>query len=400
MMPDISFGGLVVVCAIAFGAPLALGLVPRLRIPAVVVEIVAGIVVGPSGFGWVRVDLPIQILSLVGLAFLLFLAGLEVEFDRLRGRLLRLASVGFALSFALALAVSLALRAAGLVRSPVLVAVILSATGLGVIVPVLKDAGESATDFGQLVIAAASIADFGAVILLTLLFSKDATSPGAKAFLLVGFGVVAAAIAFVIARAGRRMHIAGLLERLQDTTAQIRVRGAVLLLIGLVAVAERLGLEAILGAFLAGAIVSIVDRDRRMTHEHFRLKLEAIGFGFVVPVFFVASGLRFDLHALFQSASTLARVPVFLAALLAVRGLPAVLYRPLVGSRKTLAAALLQATSISFIVAAVQIGMDLERISQGTGAALIAAGLLSVVLFPAGALWLVRSRSPESAPKT
>ncbi len=400
MTPDVSFGGLVVVCAIAFGAPLGLGLAPRLRIPAVVVEIVAGIVVGPSGLGWVRVDLPIQILALVGLAFLLFLAGLEVDFDRLRGRLLRLASVGFALSFALALAVSLALRAGGLVRSPVLVAVILSATGLGVIVPVLKDAGESATEFGQLVIAAASIADFGAVILLTLLFSKDATSTGAKAFLLVGFGVVVAAIAFVIARAGRRMHIAGLLERLQDTTAQIRVRGAVLLLIGLVAVAERLGLEAILGAFLAGAIVSIVDRDRMMTHEHFRLKLEAIGFGFVVPVFFVASGLRFDLHALFQSASTVARIPVFLAALLAVRGLPALLYRPLVGSRKTLAAALLQATSISFIVAAVQIGMDLGRISQGTGAALIAAGLLSVVLFPAGALFLVRSGLPESAPET
>jgi len=166
------------------------------------------------------------------------------------------------------------------------------------------------------------------------------------------------------------------------------------LLVGFVAVAERLGLETILGAFLAGAILSIVDRDRMMTHEHFRLKVEALSFGFLVPVFFVASGLRFDLGALFDSASSAIKIPLFLVALLVARGIPALLYRPVVGSRKTVAAGLLQATSLPLIVAAAQIGMDLGLLEASTGAALIAAGLLSVLILPAAALLVLQ---PEPA---
>jgi Kef-type K+ transport system membrane component KefB len=135
---------------VAFVAPLFLALTPARRLPAIVLEIVAGIAIGPSGFGWVKIDLPIQILSLIGLAFLLFLAGLEVELERLRGRLLMFVSIAFLLSFGLALLVGYGLGAAGQVKSPLLIAIILVATGLGVIVPVLKDASEIATDFGQL----------------------------------------------------------------------------------------------------------------------------------------------------------------------------------------------------------------------------------------------------------
>ncbi len=399
-MPDVSLGNLVAVAAVAFLAPLLLGFLPRLRIPAVVLEIVAGIAIGPSGIGWVRADLPVQVLSLIGLAFLLFLAGLEIEVEALRGTVLRLTGAGFALSLGLALVAGLLLSAVGLTRAPLLVAVILSATGLGVVVPVLKDAGETSSAFGQLVIAASSIADFGAVILLTLLFSREATGAGAKALLLSAFALACGAIGLALARVGRSMRVAAVLGRLQDTTAQIRVRGALLLLVGFVAVAERLGLETILGAFVAGAVLSVVDRDRDMTHEHFRLKLEAIGFGFFVPVFFVASGLRFDLGALFAGPSTALRIPVFLIALLAVRGLPAFLYRPLVGPRRAAAAGLFQATSLSFIVAATQIGMELGLLGPATGAALVAAGLLSVLLFPAGALALLRKRAatPASRP--
>jgi Kef-type K+ transport system membrane component KefB len=180
------------------------------------------------------------------------------------------------------------------------------------------------------------------------------------------------------------------LLRLQDTTAQIRVRGAFLLLIGFVALAESLGLEVILGAFLAGAILSLVDRDRAMTHPQFRTKLEAVGFGVFIPVFFVTSGLQFDLDALFASAETVARVPIFLAALLLVRGLPALLYRSALGGRQVAVAALLQATSLPFIVAASMIGIELGLLDQAEGAALIAAGLLSVLLFPLLALTVLR----------
>jgi Kef-type K+ transport system membrane component KefB len=182
------------------------------------------------------------------------------------------------------------------------------------------------------------------------------------------------------------------LVRLQDTTAQIRVRGAVLLMIGFVALAESFGLEAILGAFAAGAILSLVDRDRAMTHPDFRRKLEAIGFGFVIPIFFVASGVRFDLDALLDEPSNLAMVPVFLAALVAVRALPALLYRGLVGGRRSAVAGLLQATSLPFIVAASTIGLELDLLTGAQAAGLIAAGLLSVLLFPAAGLALLNAK--------
>lgn len=394
-MPDVSFSGLTVVAVVAFAAPLLLGLFPRIRIPAVVLEIVLGILIGPSALGWVRFDLPIQVLSVVGLAFLLFLAGLEVEVDRLRGRFLRLPAIGFVVSLALGLGIGLVMQAAGQVRSPLLIGITLVATSLGLVVPVLKDAAEAFTDFGQLVIAGGTVADFGAVILLTLFFSGEASGVGAKLLLLAIFVLTVAAVALSVARAGRSMRISAVVLKLQDTTAQIRVRGAVLLLIAFVALASRFGLEAILGAFLAGVVLGVVDRDPRMTHPHFRTKLEGIGYGFLIPVFFVASGVTFDLDALLSSPSTLLRAPLFLAALLAARGLPALLYRPLVGARRTVAAALLQATSLPFIVVATRIGVSLDLITAANAAALVAAGLLSVVLFPLLALGLLRDRVPE-----
>ena len=389
-MPNVSFSGLLIVAVVAFAAPLLLGLTPARRLPAIVLEIVAGIIIGPSVLGWVRVDLPISILSVLGLAFLLFLAGLEVELERLRGRLLVFVGSGFLLSFGLALLVGYGLYLAGQVESPLLIAIILVATGLGIVIPVLKDAGESASDFGQLVIAGAMFAEFGSIILLTLFFSREATSTATKLVLLGGFALLAAGFAFVILRLERSKRIAAVLLRLQDTTAQICVRGAFMLLVAFVALASVLGLETILGAFVAGVILRLIDGDQMMTHPQFRLKLEAIGFGVFIPVFFVTSGILFDLPALFSSPATLLRVPIFLVALLLVRGVPALLYRPLVGSRRSVVAGLLQATSLSFIVAASQIGLELGLITKATGAALIAAGLLSVLIFPLLALTILR----------
>jgi Kef-type K+ transport system membrane component KefB len=397
---EIDFSGLVVAAAVAFSAPLLLGLAPALRLPAVVLELVAGIAIGPSGLGWVEIDAPIEVLSLVGLAFLLFLAGLEIDFERLRGRQVALTGVGFAASFAIAVVVAFALEAFGQVDTPLLVAIILVATSLGVVVPVLKDADKASSQLGQLVIAAASVADFGAVILLSLFFSREATSTTTKLVLLGGFLLVGAALAVALVGAERSRRLSGVLLRLQDTTAQIRVRGAFLLLVVFVALAESLGLEVILGAFLAGAVLSLVDRDRMMTHAAFRQKLEAVGFGVFIPVFFVASGIRFDLGALFGSAATVARVPLFLLALVLVRGLPALLYRRSLSGPETAVAALLQATSLPFIVAASMIGIELGLLDDATGAALIAAGLLSVLVFPLLALTLLRrgERSPAPVP--
>jgi Kef-type K+ transport system membrane component KefB len=397
-MTEPGFSGLLIVMAVAFGAPFLLGLFPRLRLPSVVFEIVAGIIIGPSVLGWVDVDDTISILALIGLAILLFLAGLEIDFGRLRGRLLRLALVGWAISFAIAFVVALLLKIAGLIETPLLVAVILCATSLGVIIPVLKDVGELNSKFGQLILAAASIADFGAVILLSFFFSGQG-GPGSTAILLAAFVGLLAVTFFVVREAEHSKRVEEDLFRLQDSSAQIRVRAAMLLMIAFVALAEALGLEVILGSFAAGGLLSLLDQDRRMTHAVFRTKLEAIGFGLFIPVFFVTSGIRFDLSALVDKPSNLVMVPIFLAALLVVRGLPAITYRGFVGARRATIAGVLQATSLPFIVAATAIGQSLHLMGAAEASALIAAGLLSVLIFPVTGLSLLkRAMRDEGTP--
>jgi Kef-type K+ transport system membrane component KefB len=396
-MPTVHFTNLLIVVAVGFLAPLALGFFPRVRLPSIVLEIVLGIVIGPSGLGWVAPDLAVSILALVGLAFLLFLSGLEIDFERLRGRILGLTSIGFAVSFAIAIGLGLGLKAGGFVKSPLFVAIVLVASSVGVIVPVLKDSGTSTSNFGQLVIAAASIAEFGSIILLSLFFSgKGSTSTAGTLILLGGFGLVVLLVGLTIAGVEHSLSLDRVLRRLQDTTAEIRVRAAFVLLIGFTALAETVGFETILGAFAAGALLSLIDRDKAMTHPELRVKLEAIGFGVFIPVFFVASGVRFDVHALLTSASTVARVPLFLLAIYLARGLPALLYVGLLGRSRSLIAGVLQSTSLTFIVAATQIGLGLGVVSEASAAGLVAAGLLSVAISPTVGLVLLRRRQPRA----
>jgi Kef-type K+ transport system membrane component KefB len=397
-MSEVHFTNLLIVVAVGLLAPLLLGFFPRFRLPAIVLEIVLGIVIGPSGLGWVKPDLPVSLLALVGLAFLLFLSGLEIDLQRLRGRILNLTALGFVVSFAIAIVTGLGLNAGGFVKSPLFVAIVLVATSLGVIVPVLKDSNNIGSSFGQLVIAAASIADFGAIILLSLFFSgKGSTSLAGTLILLGVFGLVVVLVGFAIAGFEHSMSLSRVLRRLQDTTAQIRVRAAFVLLVGFTALAQSVGLETILGAFAAGALLSLIDRDEAMTHPQFRLKLEAVGFGVFIPIFFVTSGLRFDLNALFASASTVARVPLFLLAIYLARGLPAFVYVRLLRRSGAVIAGVLQATSLPFIVAATQIGLQLGVVSRASAAGLVAAGLLSVVISPALGLVLLRRQQPQAA---
>jgi Kef-type K+ transport system membrane component KefB len=283
----------------------------------------------------------------------------------------------------------LAFKAAGWVGNPVFVAIALAATSLGLVVPVLKDAGAAERPLGQLIIGGATVADFGAVILLSLFFSESEGGAASKLVAVALFAAVIAIVALTLARVGRSERFDKVLVRLQDTTAEIRVRIAVALLIGFVALAAQAGLETILGAFIAGAVLGAVDRDT-MSHPAFRLKLDALGYGFVIPVFFVASGMRFDLDALIATPSALARVPLMLLALLAARGAPALLYKRRLGRDGTVVAALLHATSLPFLVTATQIGLSIGAIRPVTAAAFVSAGLLSVVIFPPVALARLR----------
>lgn len=384
------FSGLAIVCAAGFLAPLLLGLAPRLRLPAIVLEILTGILIGPHGLGWVTPDASIRTLSILGIGFLLFLSGLELDFTLLKGRRLNVALLAFVVSVALAYAIALGLRAAGIVESALLVAICWSATGLGLVAPVLKDAGEGSTEFGQLIIGAATISDFGTVLLLSMFFSRESSSAATQLVLMGGFVVLSLVVVVAMQTAKRWGHLGTTLRRLQDSTAQIRIRGAFLFLVTFAALATRLGLEVILGAFVAGALIAVFDRDYASTHPKFHEKLEAIGFGVFIPIFFVTSGLTFDVSALFTNTGTMLRVPIFLLALLVARGLPALMYRPLIGRSRVMIAAVLQATNLPFIVATTTIGVELHQLTPPNAAALVAAGLLSVVIFPATALVLLK----------
>ena len=401
-MAAMNFGNLVAVLAIAAAVPLILAAVPRVPVPGPVLEIVAGIVLGPAVLGLVKPDQAVRLLSTIGLAFLLFLAGLEIDVRHFRGPRARLAGLALGLSALLALIVGIALHAAGVVESPLLVGIILIATSLGLIVPILEDAGVADRPVGQFAIAGASLGELTPVVLLSLFFSGRATSIGPKLLLLSLLGVLVVLIVIGTLRIERSMWITRMISKLADTSAQIRIRLSMLLVVGLGALATRLGFEAILGAFIAGAILRLVDPDTAHKQPLFHPKLDAIGYGFLIPVFFVTSGLTFNLSVLFSNASTLLRVPLFLLALLVVRGLPAVLYRSALGSiRDAAAVGLLQATSLPFIVAATTIGLQLHVISPANAAALVAAGLLSVIIFPSISLRLLRSSAegPSMVPE-
>jgi Kef-type K+ transport system membrane component KefB len=210
------------------------------------------------------------------------------------------------------------------------------------------------------------------------------------ALLLGALGVIALAVFGV----EHSMRLTGVITRLADTSAQIRVRLTVLLVAGLALAAQALGFEAILGAFLAGLLVRALDPDPETSHPLYPIKLEAVGYGLLVPVFFIASGLALDLRGLVENPAALGLVPVFVLALLAVRGLAALAFRGGLGRREVLAVGLLQATSLPFLLAAVQVGDEMGLLDPATGAGLVAAGLVSVLVFPAVALTLL----PRAAP--
>jgi len=386
---------LFLVGVVACLAPLLIYITRAYILPAVVLEIVGGIIIGPQVLNWVHVDVFLGFLSLMGLSYLLFLSGLEVDLQRLRGRIMILVGGGFLISFGLASLIGFGLYTIGEVTSPLLIAIILVSTSLGIVIPILKDASQSSTNFGQLVIAGATLGEFGSIILISLLFSSEISSPLTKVALFGIFALLILLVSVAIFSVHRTTWFMKMLHRFQDSTSQINVRIALTLLVGFVGLAYGFGAEAILGAFLAGVAFRTVYKETKEIRPLLRVKLEAIGFGFFVPIFFITSGIDFNLHALFANLSIMALVPLFLVALLLVRGVPAILYRRRLDTRHTVIAGLLQATSLTFIVAATQIGVQLHLISSAVSAALVAAGLLSVIIYPLIALVLLRGIKSE-----
>jgi Kef-type K+ transport system membrane component KefB len=384
-MPPISFNSLLIIAGISVLVPAVLGLLPRLPVPGAVLLVIAGIVVGPSVLGWARIDAPVEVLSTLGLGMLLFLAGLEIDVERLRSPLSRLAGRAFALSAGLGLLCGFLFWLGGAGTQPILLAIILTSTSAGLLLPLLKDAGEAATEFGQLIMTASALAEIVPILLLSLLFSAAAKTPADQLVSLAIFLALLVLIGLAVSRVRRLARLDRMLDRLEKRSGQLRLRAALTLALACGVLAYRFGFASILGAFAAGLLVRIIEISGREPNKEFLAKLEGIGFGFLVPIFFVSTGVAFQLKGLEAHPAALADVPLFLLALLLVRGVPALLYVRAIGRLRAAAGGLLQATTLTFVIVATVIGQETGKLTSATSAALVAAGLLSAALFPAAA---------------
>jgi Kef-type K+ transport system membrane component KefB len=387
---EITYGSLLVVAAVALLAPLLVGLAPRLRLPAVALEIVLGMAFGTSWLGLIEIDVTLTVLSTIGVGYLLFLAGLELDLTTLHGRASKLFG-GWGITCVLALMFGGVIHVLDAHDQALLVAIALTSTSLGLVVPVLREAGQTRTVFGQTMMGSASVAEFGGLLLLTLFYSGQDTGLGTQVFLIGMFCVMAVLIGLSVAGVSRIPSVWPALERLADSSAQLSVRAVLVVFIVFLALATSLGLEAILGAFVAGALLRFLDGDNHLQSPSLKPKIEAIGYGFLIPVFFVTSGARVDLSALVESPRHLLFIPVFVMAMLVVRGVPSVLFRQTFDRRKVRASALLQATNLTFIVIIVGIAQETGALDAGSSAALLAAGVLSVLIYPPLAMALLPS---------
>jgi Kef-type K+ transport system membrane component KefB len=390
----IKFDNLLLVAAVAVVVPLALGLLPAVKVPAVVFEIIGGVVVGPAVLGWVHLDTAVRVVSDLGLGYLLFLAGYEIDLRLLNRRSVDMAGRAFVVSAGLALGVGYTLQAGGLVKDGLLVGITLLSTSLGILVPILKDAGQSGTDFGRLIMTAASFAELVPLIMLSLFFSAHASNSGTELGFLGLFMACALLGLLAIRRVRSWTALRTVVVRLEESSSQLRVRLSIILPLAFAVLAQHFGLATILGAFVAGLILRSL-QDAHGEDLGIRAKLEAIGFGFLIPIFFVSTGVGLDVTALFHSGRAITDVPLFLAALLVVRGLPALLYTKQFGRPRAVAAGFMQATNLIFIVVATEIGIATGHQRANTAAALVVAGLLSVIIYPAIALRLLGGETDQ-----
>jgi Kef-type K+ transport system membrane component KefB len=286
-MPAITYSGLLIIALVAVAVPVVLALVPRLPVPGAVLEVIAGILIGPSLLGWVHLNASIEVVSDLGLGMLLFLAGLEIDIESLRGPLGRVAGWAFGGSVVLGLACGLVLSLAGAGARPVFLAVVLTSTSAGLLLPLLKDAGQERTPFGQLVMTAAALAEVATIMMLSLLYSATSKTSAGRLASLALFLALLAVIGLALGRVRNLALLDRMLDRLEDRSAQLRVRAALTLALAFAVLASRFGFASILGAFAAGLLVRTIDLTGRAPHPQFQTKLEGIGFGFLVPVFFI-----------------------------------------------------------------------------------------------------------------
>jgi Kef-type K+ transport system membrane component KefB len=368
-------------------APIISAAVPVVLVPTVVVELLLGILIGPDVLDIANEGPFVTFLAAIGMSFLFFLAGMELDLRRVRGRPLRIAASGMAISLALAAVVAGVLAAAGLIDVVLPVAIALTTTAIGTLIPILGDAGELDSAFGTQVLATGAVAEFVPIILIAVFLAGEHGTFAAVAVLVL-FVLVAGALAAVALRA-RPPHVVRTISATLHASGQLGVRLSLLVLFVLLWLAYNLHLDLALAGFAAGLLVGVVTQDERA--DPVRQRLEGIGFGLFVPFFFVTSGLRLDMDALVSSTTALALLPVFLGSFLLVRGLPAMLARQALDRGEILPLALCSATALPLVVAVTRIAVEEGKLSGELAASLVGAGLVSVLVFPAAAVALRRA---------
>lgn len=391
-----SFAPLLLVVFLAFLVPLLLGRFKSIRLPIVVGEILAGILIGRSGLGWVNGEDPVlEILSEFGFVFLMFLSGMEIDFSSL-GNLpnsntprasenkgwgpIQIGGLSFLLTLALSVVIGFVLVQLGLARNLWMVALIMSTTSLGIVLPVLKERGLSVGRYGQTILVSALIADFATMLLITILVAVVSHGLNLE-ILLVGVLFVVFGIMYRLGVQffNRLPAIRKVINDLSHATSQFKVRAAFTMMLIFVALSEFLGVEIILGAFLAGAIISVLrtPEDKDLTHQ-----LEAVGFGFFIPIFFIKIGAGFNLGAIIESPQYLLLAPLLLLAALIVKFVPSLLFTRIFSRREALAAGALLSSRLSLIIAASAIGLRLGLISEAMNAEILLVAVVTVTLGP------------------
>jgi Kef-type K+ transport system membrane component KefB len=400
VQPDLAT--LVIIAVVAVLAPIIADIPRRARIASVVVEILLGIVIGPQVLDLAEPDAFVDFLATLGLATLFFLAGREIDIRRIAGTPLRQAGAGWLIGLVLGVAIGFGLDAAGVVSDPEIVGIALATTALGVLVPILRDAGLSATRFGTVVLAVGAIGEVGPIVILSVFLATD--NDVLSAILLFAFAAIAIATALTAVRLHPR-RIARLIDETMHGSGQLGVRICMLLLVVLVWAAVELGQDLILGAFAAGLVLGFATRDAPALDDLWP-KLDAIGYGLLIPFFFIRSGMTFDLDGLLESPASLAELPLFLALFLVVRGLPTFLSRREVPPGALAPLALMAASALPLVVAITDVGVQTGRLGTDTAASLVGAAMLSVLIYPALALALLKRAeakgeiSAEGAPAT
>lgn len=373
-------------------APLLAELPMAWRLPAVVLEILFGIAIGPHGLDLVRFEGFTASMFGLGMAATLFMAGMELDFKHLSGHPLWLALRGWGASMLLGLCAGLLLMMTPLAHAPGVVMLALSTTALGTLLPILRDAGQLHTTFGRLFLAAGTVGEVGPIVAMSLAMSQQYSSWQEAGFLVLFLGVVFAMVA--VGMGWREPRLVSLLSRSLHASSQLPVRIALLVLAGYFVLSEAFGFENVLGAFAAGMVVGSATRGHE--GKAVRNKIDAVFFGWFMPFFFVGTGVKFQLHALTQDLTTALLVPAFVLAMLAVRGLPVLLYGAHLARGERLPFALLSAVaSLSLVVVITDIGVHTHHLGAAVAAALVGAAVLSVLVFPAVAGVLLARRLPD-----